>query len=95
MSREHYKRTMPLFELESENIVAAGGPMHRMNTDIYTEWTKLFGSVQAAKDAAQEDYDSRSQSGKRLTWIKHRNGSLSSQDLGFVMYHIKERKLDG
>lgn len=67
--------------LRSENLTHLGGPMGTEYTT--TNWRKYFTKFQYARDYAEQDY------GQSLTWhSSNEDGSVRSDDLGSVMYHI-------
>lgn len=83
-----------VYILSSENLTQLGGPMGTERTTI--NWTMVFSSAAAAKSYAQRDYDSRRKKASPIRWHLDRDGdSWHSDDLGFVMYHVKETKVEG
>jgi len=84
-----------MYKLEAENIVAAGGPMHLQNS-CYTMWTKYFKTVAKAKKYAQT-WHKKKEYTETLEWTKFgedTNNTSSSQDCGWVMYHIEKIKVE-
>lgn len=74
-----------MFELESENLTGLGGMMGTEHT--WTNFRKFYSSAELAKEAAEKDL------GEKIEWFKTKNG-FRSGDLGHVMYHIKEVKVE-
>jgi hypothetical protein len=77
-----------IFLLISEDISDLGGPMG--SERVYTNFQRYFDDLKKAKDAADKDYFRGKEKGKKLKWIKGKNKWLRTDDLGYVMYHIKE-----
>ena len=80
---------MPTFCLQSENLTQLGGPMGTERTSI--NWTKYFKTMRKAQIFAEKDYNN---SRGPIEWIPNKLGGCRSQDLGYVMYHIKEVKIE-
>jgi len=80
-----------MYELRSENLTHLGGPMGSEYTT--TNWRKFFKSLDGAKECAEKDYADHKGS-VPLKWTKNDKGKLSTGDLGYVMYHIKEIKTE-
>jgi hypothetical protein len=80
---------MNIFELTSENLSGLGGPMGTERTSI--NYQKPFADLQKAKDFAIKEY------GKEIEWRTNtssgKDDGLRSDDLGYVMYYIKETEL--
>jgi len=74
-----------VFELRSENLTGLGGMMGTERT--WTNFRKFYSTAELAIEAAEEDYSDE------IKWYKMKTGFRSS-DLGHVMYHIKEVKLE-
>ena len=77
-----------LYELVSENVTNAGGPMGRNNT--WDNWRKHFDDLEKAKNYAQRDYN-KYRPNEKIVWERTDIG-FRSPDLSFVMYHISEIK---
>jgi len=75
-----------MYELNSENLTALGGPMGS-SEHTWSNFRKYYSTMELAKEAAEKDY------GKKLQWIKTKTG-FRTKDLGYVMYHIKELKVE-
>lgn len=83
-----------MFELTSENLTGLGGRMGTDRTSI--NWRKFFSTVPLAKAAAEKDY------GKLIVWDPKKGPTANlkpidldcSGDLGHVMYHIREVKVE-
>lgn len=74
-----------MFEVISENLTGLGGPMGSERT--WTNWRKFTESKKKAKSICEEDY------GEKIEWIKE-GRKLRSDDLSYVMYHIKPVKVE-
>lgn len=75
-----------LYELTSENLTGLGGMMGTERT--WNNWHKLFRRVSAAKAFAETDYRRQTRQREKVEW--QREGlSWRTQDLAFVMYHIR------
>ena len=87
-------RIKAVYELESENLTGLGGPMGTERTTI--NWSKLYYDVASAKEAAEKDYKKRCQCGElppdEIVWT-YENRYWHSQDLRFVMYNIRRKKV--
>jgi hypothetical protein len=82
------QKIVNVFQLESENLSHLGGPMGSEYTT--TNFTKPFGSLVAAKEYAEKDY--RKQAGKNgneIKWVRENSTHVRTEDMGFVMYHIR------
>src|SRR5271170_1656656 len=85
------KITTAVFQLESENLSHLGGSMGTEYTT--TNWTKPFGSFADAKAYAEKDYVR--QTGKKnaadrpLVWVREHSRYVRTEDMGFVMYHVR------
>ena len=75
-----------MYKLTSENLTNVGGPMG--NNFSWANWSKYFKRLKNAKVYAEEDY------GEPLKWKKFRVRTLSTKDLGYVMYFIEEIKTE-
>lgn len=78
-----------MYALTSENLTGLGSPMGTERT--WNNWVKYFKTEKKAKEYAEKDYRFRFGTGEpeKVIW---KNGS--TQDLGFVMYHIKKIKIE-
>jgi hypothetical protein len=76
---------MTIFYLTSENLTNLGGPMGSEYT--YSNWSKPFETLEKAKAYAVKDYKGE------IKWTENSYGELSSGDLNWVMYHIKETEV--
>jgi len=74
-----------MFELRSENLTGLGGRMGSEHT--WTNFRKFYSTAELAIEAAEKDY------GNKIKWYKNKNG-FRSPDLRYVMYHIKEVKVE-
>lgn len=86
------KRASKLWELESEDLSNLGGPMGSEYTT--TNWRKFFPTQLSARRFAEADYLKETDSPSPIVWSRRRGG-VSSQDLLFVMYHIRPVKVQG
>jgi hypothetical protein len=87
------KEVLYAYELTSENLTGLGGPMGTERT--WTNWKESFKSDKDAQVFALADYNKRTKEKlKALIWVQGRDGNMRSQDLGFVMYHIKKVKIN-
>ena len=68
-----------MYKLRNEDLTHLGGPMGAEYTT--TRYNKYFTTVDKAKNFAEKEY------GKPINWTKY-NRSISSGDLGYVMYDI-------
>lgn len=77
---------MPIlvYEALKEDLSHLGGPMGTEYTT--TESMGIFGSLDRALNTCEKDF------GKPIKWRKTHKGQ-SSPDLGYCMYHVKERKV--
>lgn len=75
-----------MYKLVSENLSNLGGPMGTEYT--FDNWERFFFNIPDAKLAAEKDY------GDKIDWIKESDSYVRSDDLGYVMYHIKEIKVE-
>ena len=85
---------MKFYELESENLSGLGGAMGTEKTTI--NWTKLFRSEKKAKLYAEKDYEKQRNSEETpdpIVWTENEDGSFSTQDLSFVMYHVRQKTM--
>jgi hypothetical protein len=80
-----------IFKLISENLTNLGGPMGTEHT--FANWVKYFDSVDNAKEYAMKDYTNGGILRWTFEWVMDLNG-WRSPDLGFVMYHINEVKVE-
>lgn len=71
--------------LESANLTSLGGPMGTERTWI--NWTRYYLNVKSAKKAAEGDF------GRTFKWVLDKN-VWRSPDLGRVMYHIRDVKVE-
>ncbi len=83
------KNEMAIYILSSENLTQLGGPMGTERTSI--NWTKYCKTVEQAKKIAEKDYN---KSRGPIEWIKEGKDGWRTQDLGYVMYHIKKIKVE-
>lgn len=83
-----------MVELTSENLTCVGGPMGTERT--WTNWRKFFNTIEDAKAYAEKDYN------KEIQWDKSKGPTRDfvpldltcSGDLGYVMYHIRDVKVE-
>lgn len=82
-----------IFKLISENLTGLGGPMGTERT--WNNWVKYFSDFEKAKLFAEKDYNKNKheRATNSIVWKKERD-KTSSQDLGFVMYHISKIKVE-
>jgi hypothetical protein len=76
---------MKIFQLVSENLTHLGGNMGTEYT--YPNYTKFFSSIEFAKKHAEKEYKGI------IKWSK-RGDTISSGDLGHVMYLITPVKIE-
>lgn len=81
---------MEIYEAEAEDLTHLGGPMGTEYTTGY--YLGLFGSEALAKGAAQKHWTGNKQKGT-LKWLKE-GKSWRTEDLGWIMYHVKVRKIN-
>lgn len=84
-----------MYKLISENLTGLGGPMGTERT--WSNYTKYFKTVKAAKEFAEKDFDSfevRNGRYRKLVWHKDRD-YYRTDDMGYVMYYIKKVKVEG
>jgi hypothetical protein len=85
-----------IYRLISENLTNLGGPMGKEYT--YNNWVRYFSSIEKAKSFAESDYDKNTKhrpTAEKIKWFKEsEKDSIRSQDLSFVMYHIKPVKVE-
>lgn len=81
------------FTVISEDLTHLGGPMGTEYTT--TNWERNVSKLDKAKKIAQDDYDSqiREINKQPLKWLKEGKG-YRTEDLGFVMYHIKPIQIE-
>lgn len=80
-----------MWVLINEDLTHLGGPMGTEYTT--TRWRKCYNDIDAAKAAAQEDYEPNHFG--PLRWIKDGDqGAIRTNDLGYVMYYIKPVKTE-
>ena len=73
---------MEAYELIYEDLTNLGGPM---GTEYTTEHSLgLFTTIQKAKTAAKKNYHGE----EKIKW-----SGYQTQDLSYVMYHIRHRKI--
>jgi len=77
---------MKYFELRSENLTNLGGPMGSEYT--YDNWSKSFSTMEKAREAAEKDYK-KCRGDEAIVWTGGKK-NCRTQDLRFVMYHIRE-----
>jgi hypothetical protein len=80
-----------VYELIAEDLTHLGGPM---GSEYTTDKSLgLFDSIEKCKEKAKKHYNRKDP----ITWTKNvsRTGDvLRSDDLGWVMYHIRTRKVE-
>ena len=80
-----------MFQLESENLSGLGGPMGTESTSI--NWVKPFASLGAAKGYAEKDYSrqigAKNAKARPVVWVRENSRYVRSEDMSFVMYHIR------
>jgi hypothetical protein len=94
-----------VYKLISENLTNLGSPMGKEYT--YNNWVRYFSSIEKAKNVAESDYAKNIKNrdkffnyrkittAEKIKWCRgSEKDSLSSQDLSFVMYHIKPVKVE-
>ena len=81
-----------IYMLCSENLTNLGGPMGTEYT--YNNWVKHFDSIEKAKAYALKDYQKETQSKDKLKWLGDGEDAVRTEDLRFVMYHIKTVKVE-
>lgn len=80
-----------MWELISEDLTGLGGPMGTDNTPI--NFRKFFKSIENAKKYAEKDYKCGKISWRVSKDYVHYNSSkysVTSGDLGYVMYRIRK-----
>jgi hypothetical protein len=80
-----------VYMLTSENLTHLGGPMGSEYT--YPNWSKLFGTLEAAKLYAEADYEVQAKKKADWEWVKEGQG-LRSPDLIAMMYHIRKERVN-
>jgi len=81
-----------MYELKSENLTHLGSPMGSEYTT--TNWRKFFTTIDLAKKYAEKDYLSGNKNPETIEWTEESPDHIRSQDLSFVMYHIKTVKCE-
>ena len=81
-----------IYELQSENLTNLGGMMGTEYT--YDNYRKYFTSIKAAKSYANKEFEKKASDYTRFRWKKLSNGIITSGDRGYVMYNIREVKIE-